>query len=391
MVAATLTDQAGVLERARALRPLVESVRDEMEAQRRMPQPLVQAMCDARLFHLLAPKSVGGLEVDPITFGAVIEEVSAMDGSAGWNLMIGSGGSLFAGFLPAHVAKEAFGSPNSIVAGAIAPTGRAVVEDSGYRVDGRWSFGSGIHQASWVAGNCLVFDGDAPRMDGGLPVFRLMLVPARDVEIHDVWHVSGLCGTGSQDFSMAGLFVPEERTFIPFVSEPIHDGALYRLPVTWFASQIALVPLGIARLAIDTLVELATTKVPMRFGAPLPLRERGRAQGAVAQAEALLGSARAYFFEAQEEMWETVKAGGEPSPQQRAKLRLATISAATACAQAVDLVYQTGGGTSIYNRSLLQRCFRDVHAATQHVAVAPDGLEDVGRVMFGLQPSSPFF
>lgn len=388
MITTTSTDSNTIIESARALRPLVESARDEMEAQRRMPARLVQAMAGARLFHLHVPTSLGGLEVDPMTFMRVIEEVSQADGSAGWNLMIGAGCGMFAGFMPEHVAKEAFGGPNDVAAAALAPRGRAVAEDGGYRVNGRWSFGSGIHHATWVAGGCIVFDGDTPRTDGGAPVIRLMLVPASEVEIHDIWHVSGLRGTGSEDFSISDVFVAEERAFL---FEPYQDGPLYRMPLTYFLAQIAVVPLGIARAAIDALIDLATSKVPMRFGSVLTLRERAMAQVGVARAEALLGSARAYFYEALEEMWETIKAGDEASIDQRAKLRLATCNVATACAQAVDLAYHTGGGSSIYNGSLLQRCFRDVHAATQHMAVAPDGMEDAGRVLFGLQPTSPFF
>jgi alkylation response protein AidB-like acyl-CoA dehydrogenase len=391
MTTALSAESQSILERVREMEPLVSSLRDQMETERRMPAALVQAMSERRLFHLLAPKSLGGLEADPMTFMLVIEEVSRMDGSAGWNLMIGSGVSLFAGFMEEHAAREVFGAPDSIMAGAVAPTGRARPEDGGYRVDGKWSFGSGIHHASWVGGNSLIFDGDAPRLENGVPEIRIMMVPARDVEIHDVWHVSGLRGTGSQDFTMTNVFVPKERSLQLFTAQPVHDGPLYRMPPTAFTSQIALVPLGIARGAIDALVELATTKVPMRIGSQTPLRERPMAEAAVARAEALLGSARAYFIEAQDEVWETVKAGDEPTLEQRAKLRLATCNAAAASAQAVDLAYQTGGASSIFQQSRLQRCFRDIHTATQHMAVAPDGLEDVGRVLFGLQPNAPLF
>lgn len=390
----TIASEAGtdaIIESAGALRPLIESLRDEMEAQRRMPTPLVQAMADARLFHLLVPKAIGGLEVNPMTFTRVVEEVAAMDGSAGWNLMIGAGMGLLAGYVPEHVGKEVFGRPNDVVAGALAFTGKALAVDGGYKVTGRWSFGSGIHHATWVVAGCVVYDGDMPRAFAeGVPFFRMVLVPASDCEIHDVWYVSGLRGTGSEDYSITDVFVPEERAFLPLGGKVYHDGPLYRMPIGFFLALIATVPLGIARAAIDALVELAKIKVRGGFGQQVPLRERARAQIAVAQAEVLLGSARAYLFAAIEEMWETVKAGDDASMEQRAKLRLAFWNAATACAQAVDLAYHTGGGTSIYERSLLQRCFRDVHAATQHAAVAPLWLEEVGRVTFGLPPTSPF-
>lgn len=390
----TIASEAGtdaIIDSARALRPLIESLRDEMEVERRMPAPLVQAMADARLFHLLVPRSIGGLEVDPVTYMRATEEVARVDGSAGWNLMIGAGDGFISGFVPERVAKEVFG-PNDVVAGVLAPTGKAIATDGGYRVSGRWSFASGIRHATWAFGTCVVYDGDTPRtVADDVPFLQMVLVPASDCEIHDTWHVSGLRGTGSEDFSISDLFVPDERAFLLFFSERYQDGTLFKMPPTFFNAAIAAVPLGIARAAIDALVDMATTKVPSRFGSRKPLRERAGTHVAIAQAEALLGSARAYFYQALEEVWETVKAGDSASMEQRAKLRLATCHAAIACAQAVDLAYNTGGGTSIYERSLLQRCFRDIHVATQHPAVAPDGMEDAGRILFGLPPSSPIF
>jgi len=157
-------------------------------------------------------------------------------------------------------------------------------ENGGYRVSGKWSFGSGIHQATFIAGSCLIFEDDRPKIENGIPVIRLMLMPASDVEIHDAWHVSGLRGTGSEDYSVKNIFVPGDRAFMPFMSAPTQPGPLYRLPATYFISQIALVPLGLARAAIDALIDLAKTKVPQRFGPQIPLRERARAQSAVAQA-----------------------------------------------------------------------------------------------------------
>lgn len=377
-----------IIESARALRPLIESLRDEMETERRMPRALVDAMLDAGLFHLLVPRAAGGAETDPITYMRVVEEVACVDGSAGWNLMIGSGSGIVAGFIPEDVARQAYG-PTDVVAGVLAPTGKAVAVDGGFRVTGRWSFASGINHATWAFGNCIVFDGETPRTSDGAPVFRMMLAPASDYEIHDTWHVSGLRGTGSNDYSLADVFVPDEHGFMPFAGEIHQSAPLYKLPFTFFPASIAPVLLGIARGAIDVFVELATTKVPARFGPRIPLRERPRAQIAVAQAEAMLGSARTYLYDAMEKVWETVQAGDEANMRQRATLRGAACHAAIASAQVVDLMYNTGGGSSIYYSSLLQRAFRDVHAATQHVGVAPDSMEEVGRVLLGLSPTAP--
>ncbi len=391
MTTATQTTAAeAVIQSAKALRPLIEEHRDEMEKQGWMPRVLVDAMLDAGLFHLLVPRAGGGTETDPITFLRVAEEVSAIDGSAGWNLMIGAGSGIAGGFLPEGEAKEIFG-PRDIMAASLAPTGRADAKDGGYTVNGRWSFGSGIHQSTWVYGTCMVFDGDALRMtDDGMPVMRSMLVPIADCEILETWDVSGLRGTGSEDFTITDVFVPEHRTFRLFFSERYSDAPLYRLPFTFFPAGIASVPLGIARGAIEAFVELAMTQVPMRQNRT-PLRERPAAQVAVAKAEALLGSARAYYYESMQAVWDQVQSDGEASFDGRATLRNACCHAAMASAEAVDLMYNAGGGTSIYSKSLLQRAFRDVHAATQHIGVAPDSMEDVGRIMFGLEPSGPMF
>ncbi|MEX0785309.1 MAG: acyl-CoA dehydrogenase family protein [Dehalococcoidia bacterium] len=393
MTSTDKVDTDAILEKTRALRPLIESLADEQEQQRRMPEQLVDALHEARLFHLFVPKAYGGLQVDPMTYMRVVEEMSSIDGSAGWTLMIGAGAGQFAGFMQPGVAAEVYRDERAVVAGKVEPTGKAVAVDGGYQVTGRWTFGSGIHHATHVGGGCIVFDGDQPRPGtGGLPVVvRLALVPKSDCEILDEWHVSGLCGTGSETFTMTDVFVPEERTFLPFFDTPQQEGPLYRLPLTFLLAQVPLVPLGIARHALDILEELAATKVPMRMGAPVPLRERPRAQAEIARAEALLGSARAYLYESVEEMWDSLLRGDEATMMQRTKMRLATCNAAIASAQAVDIAYNLGGGTSIYKKSQLQRCFRDVHAATQHAAVAPDGMENTGRVLFGLDPAGPMF
>jgi alkylation response protein AidB-like acyl-CoA dehydrogenase len=237
----------------------------------------------------------------------------------------------------------------------------------------------------------MVMDNDTLRMnDAGAPAMLSMLVPIADLEIHHTWDVSGLRGTGSEDFTITDVFVPEERTFRLFASERYSDAALYKLPFTYFPAGIATVPLGIARGAIDAFLELATTKVPMRQNRT-PLRERPGVQVTVAKAEALLGSARAYFYESMQAVWDEVQSKGEASFDRRATLRNASCHAAIASADAVDLMYNAGGGTSIYSKSLLQRAFRDVHAATQHIGVAPDSMEDVGRIMLGLEPSGPMF
>jgi indole-3-acetate monooxygenase len=195
--------------------------------------------------------------------------------------------------------------------------------------------------------------------------------------------VSGLRGTGSHDFTVTDRFVPAEYT-IGLLEPPLHPGDLYRFPLFgMLALAVAAAITGMARGAIDALVALATTKVPT--GSRRVLRERVYAQLQVAQAEALLRSARAFVYDAVDEVWSAILAGDPVSLEQRARLRLAACHAATSGAQVVDLMYNTGGASSIYDGSPLQRFFRDAHAATQHTMVSPAWLETAGRLFLGLE------
>jgi alkylation response protein AidB-like acyl-CoA dehydrogenase len=317
----------------------------------------------------------------------VIEEISRADGSAGWTLMIGASTGMILASLPEHVSRELMnGDPDTIGAGSLAPAGKAVPVEGGYRVSGRWPFTSGCRHAKFYINGCIVFDGERPRMSAnGLPVALLAVLPAADCKILDNWYVSGLRGTGSNDTAVQDYFVPEERTALWFnqQSQPRRTETLYRFPpIAFLAVEVAPVALGIARAAIETLVELASAKTPT--GAMSLLRERSAVQTDVAKAEALVRSARAFLYDTVQEAWDLVDAGTELSLEQRALLRLAATNAVRASAEAVDLMYEAGGATSIYQRSLLERCFRDVHALTQHIIIQPPTYEMAGKVFLGV-------
>jgi alkylation response protein AidB-like acyl-CoA dehydrogenase len=337
------------------------------------------------------PAKFGGYEIDPITFVKIIEEISAVDGSAGWVVSVCAVGGLVAGLLREDAAGKIYSdNADTVVAGGINPTGRAVADDAGYTVAGKWAFGSGIRHADWVYGNCVVYYGERMRVDGtGKPVTRLMLFPVKACEIYDTWHVGGLRGTGSHDFGVKDLFVPAELSVMAFAQKASQPGNLFKFPFSLFAVLIAAVPLGIARGAISALVELAKAKKPT--GSSSLLSERPFAQIGVARAEALLCSGRAFLFEALREMGHEIAASGEAGMKCRAALRLACTQAAINAGQAVDLVFEAGGATSVYTSSSLERCFRDVHVAMQHIAVSSTSLELAGRVILGLDPGTARF
>jgi indole-3-acetate monooxygenase len=381
-------DLASLRAAVGALAPAIRERGDEIEQGRRVPVDLVRRLADAGAFRMCVPRALGGGEADVGTLLAVIEEISRADGSAGWIVMIGATSGLISGYLPRDVAHEIYGRPDVVTGGVFAPRGSAVAVDGGFRARGRWAFGSGSEHCAWLLGGCLVVDGGKPRLlERGIPDSRMMLFPAADVRIIDTWNVAGLRGTGSHDFEVTDVFVPAERSVSLITDRPRADGPLYRFPVFGLlALGIAAVALGIARTAIDELVAIAAGKTPT--GSKRVLGERGVVQMQVAQAEAALQSSRAWLRAAVDEAWEGARTSGRMSVAQRATLRLAATEATIRAATAVDLMYDAGGGTSIYATSPLQRCFRDVHVVTQHAMVAPSTYELTGRLLLGLDTDS---
>ena len=359
---------------------------DEIEAARRLPADLARQLADAGLFRLLLPAAYGGQEAHPIRMLDTIEAVARADGATGWCLMIGMTSALTAAYMPAATAREIYGAnPRVITGGVFAPLGRAVPADGGYRVDGRWQWASGCQNCDWLMGGCVILeDGKSRMLSNGMPDSRMMFFPANEVTIHDTWEASGLCGTGSHDIEVADRCVPSDRSVSIITDRPVEAGPLYAFPVFGLlALGIAGVALGIAGGAVQDLVELAAKKRPQ--ASRRILAERASVQADVARAMALLRSARAFLGEAIDAAWTAAAAGGAVPLAQRADLRLAATNATRGAADAVDLMYDAAGGSAVFRRSPLQRRFRDVHVATQHMMVAPATLSQIGRLRLGLE------
>ena len=375
-----------MIEAVQSLKPEIDAVRDQLDQRRRLPPALVHSMRAAGIFGLWLPRSLGGAALNVVDYVKVIEELARMDGSVGWSASIAASYSRLAGYLAPGVANSLFGGGGTVVAGQLMATGRAAAVSGGYRVSGRWAFGSGIEHSDWTIGICVVRDGDVPRLEpDGAPVERLVFFPASAAEITDTWRVSGLRGTGSHDYSVTDLFVPENHSIETVTPAPTTPGPLYALPFrAVFGVAIAAAAFGIARGAIDAFEQLAVAKTGR--GAPGQLRDTPAVQGDVGRAESLLRSARAFLLETAQDAWGEIEAGGSASLRMRALLRLANTQAAVASAQVVDLLYNAGGGSSVYESSRLERCFRDVHAATQHRAVSAGNYKLAGSVLLGLDP-----
>ncbi|WP_329104279.1 acyl-CoA dehydrogenase family protein [Micromonospora sp. NBC_01699] len=369
-----------LIDEVRALSTRIRALAPQIEHDRALPEELVSELVGLGLFRLAAPQGIGGGETDPLAMFEIFEELGRADGSVGWCTMIAAATGITLGYLDEPTAAELLADPRFLIAGVAAPSGRATIVPGGYRVRGRWSFASGSRHSTHLVGGCVVVNEAGPVPGpGGMPQVRHVIMPAAEVTVHDNWDVVGLAGTGSHDIEAVDLFVPEAYAFSIFGPARL-DRPLYRFPVFGLlAFGIGAVALGIARAALDEFARLAGDKRDPLTGQPLAAKPMSRT--VLAEAEAILGGGRAYLVGEIAECWRLVSAGEAVSVGRRARLRLAVAQATRSAAQAVDLVYHAGGGASVRLASPLQRCFRDVHVATQHAMVGPDLFETVGGVL----------
>jgi len=379
-----------LLKALEGLRPAIRARREEIEKARNVPRDLADQLRATGIFSLGIPRAIGGDEAAPADILRAIETVAMADGSTGWCAMIGTANNFASGCMNEAGAKEIFADPSAPTAGIAAPAGAAVRVDGGLRVSGRWAFASGIAHCEWVWAGCLVMENGQPKMTPAGPEIAHVFMPVRDVEIHNTWHVSGLRGTGSNDFSAKDVFVPERRIFSLFDPSGHRAEPLYRMPnIGWFVSQVVAVSLGVARVALDELIELAPTKTPSM--SRVVLAEKPVAHVELARAEAALGAARAFLYDTVGDLWQTVVAGKEPTPRQIALNRSAAINAAETGFAVTRTASLLAGGSSLYAASSMQRHARDAEAVTHHFTVAPHVWEDAGRVFMGREPTAPVF
>ncbi len=376
------------LAAARALGPQILAKREEMEAERRIPQSLVAAMKTAGLFRLSMPRAMGGPELTPMAQVQVVEALSMFDASVGWTAMLGLHAGYFTAFLDPAAARSMYVDLDAFTGGVTKPTGTAVVVPGGYRVSGRWTFGSSCQHSEWLFSGCVVVeDGNPRRLPDGSSETRLCYLPGTAIEVIDTWTSTGLRGTGSHDYTAADVFVPAERTFDVLRSPILRSEPLYGVR-NMYLSNLAGIPLGVARAAIDSVLALAES-TETRIGSNL--RDEALTHLSVARAEALLGSARAFVFEVLEDIWSALTAGRSVSARQQALYRLSLCHAYEAGVEAVTLMYKTASGTALYASHPLDRWFRDIHTASQHFVVSAKIAEAAGRVMVGLRPGVPSF
>jgi indole-3-acetate monooxygenase len=387
-----------LVQAALALKPALRQYQEEIEREQRMPPALVGQLRDAGFYKMVIPRTLGGLQVDTLTYLRVVEVLAEGVGAVGWNLGNGGVGQLVTLGLPDDGVHEIYGKrADTIIAGtAVAGGGQAVEVAGGYRVSGRWQFGSGCQEASWLLGSFQVVGEDgAPRAhpDGGTPYWRGVFARGEAEIVPGSWDVSGLRGTGSFDWTVKDVFLPVRRT-MPQVGIPLENqwsrwpGMTYALPVQcWVGPHHSAVITGIARAGLDALIDLAGGKQPR--GRPTGLLcDSPQVQDAVGRADAILNAGRAYRGAMIAELWNTIAAGGETTLEQRARCRLASTYAADSARETMDLAYRYGGSTSFKRASRLAECWRDLHTVGQTVTIAPEWYPIGGRVYLGRDPGS---
>jgi indole-3-acetate monooxygenase len=385
------TPAEGCIARARALVPLIEAASPQIERARQFPPEVLDALHEAGMFRLLLPRSLGGAELDLPSFVRVVEILATGDASVAWCVGQGGGCATAAAYLAPEIAREIFGGPRAVMSwGPPIGPAKAVAAPGGYRLTGTWSFASGSPHCQWLgATQCQITEADGtPRQDKktGLPVRRVMLLPKASARMTDVWAVIGLKGTGSDNYQLDDLFVPDAYSFVmDNPGDRREAGTLYLfMTLSLFGYAFAGAAIGIARAALDGFARLASAKVPYRFSTTL--RENPTVQGQIGLAEARLRAARLLIMSALDESWASAVASGALTLDQRLALRLASTHAIREAKDVVAMIYEFAGSSAIFENGPFERRFRDIHAMTQHMQARFTNYETVGMALLGFKP-----
>jgi alkylation response protein AidB-like acyl-CoA dehydrogenase len=381
----TTTD---LLQHVARIQPLLADHAASAEVNRQLSPAAYDAMVEAGLFSMLAPNAYGGLELHPVETMRVWEAVARIDSAAAWNLVMNQAIAAYAAWLPAEGARELFSNGPTTVAGALNPPAAATRVEGGWRVTGQCPFGSGCHNAQWLAMPAVEMDGNQPKVDPqtGQPAPFGVFFPRTEARILDTWHTYGMRGTGSTDYVVENLFVPD-RLVAPVAPlsnpAPGFEGPLFRMwPWTAILGE-AIVSVGVAAAAVDAAVELCRTKTPAYN--TIPLREQQLAQFQMAKAKARVEASRDTLYRAGTTAYDDVASHtGLLSTDSKIRLQLAVSFAAETCAEAVRYVNDAVGASSIRLEQPFERHFRDAHVLLQHSSKSSPRYGSAGRLMFGL-------
>ncbi|MFD5074453.1 acyl-CoA dehydrogenase family protein [Streptomyces sp. NPDC058371] len=374
-----------ILAASKAVVPKLRARSVEIEDDRRLPADVVELLRGTGVFRMGFPKELGGPGLTSMEQIEVIEALSYGDTSAGWCAMIGMDAGLYA--LTDPVIREMFPSLDVIAAGMLPPVGRADRVPGGYRVTGRWSFASGIAHADWVSAGAFVHaGGERERTASGKPYWRVVMVRPDEVELIDGWHPTGLAGSGSLDYTITDVFVPEERTFS--LGEPTRTGPLAAPDA--LMRKMPAVGLGAARAALDHVRDEVRSKVDRVTGRPWT--EDYRVQFAIGECEMQFAAVRRAVYGSLEDRWDRMAAGAtldDFTPDERIATMLTRLAAMRAARTIVRRLYDLLATTSIYRPSPMDRWLRDMETMCQHVMAQDQIVQSAGAFLLGGKPQFP--
>jgi len=379
--------RADPIARARELGAELAAAGDEIERTRRIPEPLLTHIHEARLFRMLLPRVFGGDQVVPGPYMQALEEVARHDASVAWNLFVGNSSTLIAPFIPAASAGTIYADPRAVISWGPPNECKATAVEGGYRISGTWHFSSCCRQATWMGahGHVVEPDGSLRLNDAGRPHIRTLLFPVEQATLLDTWDTIGLRGTASDSYTVEDLFVPEAFTGTredPALRQV--EGPLYAFPMQGlYAVGLTGVALGCAREMLDAFVGLAGEKTPRGLSR---LAEEPLVQAGVARNEAKLGAARAYLLETLADVYDRADDVAPIEVPDRARVRLACSHAIHAALEVADYVYKAAGVDAIFPGSPFERRFRDMHTLSQQIQSREAHFEAVGKVLLGVPP-----
>jgi len=355
-----------------------EARRTEIETKKVLPNDLAQGLKETGVLRLWVAKAYGGKEADVLALINAIQTLAYYNGSLAWVASVTGTGSLTSGYLQAEFAQEAFGQADAMLGGFAAPVGRAKRVKGGLIVNGRWGWGSGTSHCSIVIGGIMIQGAEGER-----PTPAVALFYPKDVKWYDTWDVNGLKGTGSGDYELKEVLVPDGRWMYFPVKKSVIDAPLYRVSFYGaLAAGVSAVGLGLAKRALAEIKQLGGTKKPVM--AQKTLSEKAFIQFQLAATEAKYQAAKAFLEKAVTDNYEAAKTD-IPDIHTKNLLRMAATHAVTSSAEVVDWCYKIGGGSTIWNSVKLQELQRDMLVVTQHGLVAPSNNEMIGKVAFGLK------
>ncbi len=360
-----------IVDRARSVAPVIEAEADAGEIATTTTPVAVRALADAELFWAMVPKELGGLEIDVATALAVFEALAHADGSTGWSAMANITSSCFAAIYTGEDAARAMFATGEmgIHAGMLGPVGTARRVEGGYRVSGRYQFGSGCAHASFIgAGTVEVDDDGAPRTtESGLPAMRVVLIPRDDIDFRGNWDVIGLTATGSYDYVVDDVFVPESYTYSLLEHTQVRGGPAFRIGLfSITASGHAGFALGVGRRALDEITTLASTRVRMAGFATIGTEQLFQYE--LAQHDCALRAARAFVYETIAEADAEARGEDAPGPILQPRVRAAATHATRVATDAARFAYHWSGSAGL-RPGIIQRCLRDLLAGSQHIYV----------------------